>query len=191
VAKKVGKHKTQEYDFALIADGVSELTEAVQDALFEAGCDDATLSIQHGLLYIEFSRAAESLKEAIVSAIRNVRGAGVGARLLRVDACNLVSASEIARRIGRTRQLVHQYITGARGPGGFPPPSCRLTEQGPLWAWCDVSRWLAEHNLLRAEESWNAEVVEAINTVLQAANKPREYSKLLAEIARELKPHAA
>ena len=53
----------QEHDFALIVGGVPELTQQVEDALFEAGCDDATLSIQYGRLYMEFSRSAKSLKD--------------------------------------------------------------------------------------------------------------------------------
>src|SRR5690606_36378908 len=105
-----------EFDFALIAGGVDEPSQAVEDALFDAGCDDATLSMQYGLLYIEFSRSAASLQEAVLSAIEDVRKANVGAQVLRVDECNLVTASDIARRIGRSRQLVHQYMTGLRGP---------------------------------------------------------------------------
>ena len=87
-----------EHDFALIVDGVSELTQTVEDALFNAGCDDATLSMQYGLLYVEFSRAAKSLEEAIISAIKEVRSAGIGAEVLRVDECNLVTMSESHRR---------------------------------------------------------------------------------------------
>ena len=41
-----------EHDFALILGGVAELTSSVEDALFNAGCDDATLSMQYGLLYM-------------------------------------------------------------------------------------------------------------------------------------------
>ena len=74
-----------EYDFALIVGGVSELTSAVEDALFQAGCDDATVSMQYGRLYIEFSRLAVSLEDAIVSAIHDVRKAKIGAEVLRVD----------------------------------------------------------------------------------------------------------
>ena len=105
----------REYDFALILSGVPELTTDVEDGLFKAGCDDATLSMQFGSLYLEFSRSAPSLKDAILSAIRDVRKAGVGAEVWRVDSHDLVTPSEIARRIGRTRQLVHQYITGEIG----------------------------------------------------------------------------
>ena len=63
----------REYDFALILTGVSELSTAVEDGLFQAGCDDATLSMQYGSLYLEFSRTAPSLKDAILSAIRDVQ----------------------------------------------------------------------------------------------------------------------
>lgn len=177
----------QEHDFALIVAGVPELTQQVQDALFNAGCDDATLSIQYGLLYMEFSRSATSLQEAIVSAIQDVRRSGLPALVLRVDECNLVTASDIARQIKRSRQLVHQYMTGKRGPGGFPPPACHLAEHAPLWAWCAVSYWLVQNNLLRPEESWNAEVVEAINTVLETARQHRQYPQLLDEVTRDLR----
>jgi len=175
-----------EYDFALILGGVTELTSSVEDALFNVGCDDATVSMQYGLLYLEFSRSATSLEDAIISAINDVRKANIGAEVLRVDECNLVTASEIARRIGRSRQLVHQYMTGQRGPGGFPPPECHLTDHAPLWAWCAVSYWLVQNNLLRQEESRNAEVVEAINNWLESARQRHRYPQLVAEITHAL-----
>ena len=176
----------REYDFALIVGGVDELTPTIEDALFNAACDDATLSLRYGLLYMAFSRSAASLKDAILSAIHDVQRAGVGAQVLRVDECDLVTASEIARRIGRSRQLVHQYMTGQRGPGGFPPPEYHLTDCKPLWAWCAVSYWLMQNNLLRPEESWNAEVVEAINNALESARQRQRYPELVSEVSREL-----
>lgn len=45
-----------EYDFTLELTGVGELTPAVADALFEAGCDDATLSSRGGRVYLAFTR---------------------------------------------------------------------------------------------------------------------------------------
>lgn len=176
----------REYDFALIVDGVTELSQEVEDALFEAGCDDATLSMQYGLLYLEFSRLAASLQDAIFSAIHDVRKANIGAEVLRVDECNLVTASDIARRIGRSRQLVHQYITGQRGPGAFPPPECHLTDHKPLWAWCEVSYWLSQNDLLRPEESWNAEVVAAVNNALELARQRKRHPGLIADVDRDL-----
>lgn len=184
---KTKRTRRQEYDFALIIGGVNELTQAIEDALFDAGCDDATLSICYGMLYMEFSRPAASLKDAILSAIRHVQKAGIGAEALRVDACNLVTASEIARRIGRSRQLVHQYMTRQRGPGGFPPPQYHLAEHKPLWTWSAVSHWLTQNNLLRPEENRNAEVVEAINNALESARQRQRCPDLVNEISRELR----
>lgn len=176
----------REYDFALIVSGVPELSPRVEDALFASGCDDATLSFQYGRLYIEFSRTARSLKDAILSAIHDVRNADVGAEVLRVDDCDLVTPAEIARRIKRSRQLVFQYVNGQRGPGGFPPPECHLAEGAPLWAWCAVSRWLADHDIIRPEEGWNAEVVAAINNWLESARHRERNPQLVKEISRDL-----
>lgn len=180
------KNCEREYDFALIVGGVDALTPAVEDALFEAGCDDATLSVQYGLLYIEFSRVAVSLKDAILSAIRDVRSAKMGAEVLRVDECDLVTAAEIARKIGRSRQLVFQYINGQRGPGGFPPPECHLSDTSPLWAWCAVSYWLAQNDIIRPEDGWNAEVVAAINNWLESARQRERHPGLVDEITKDL-----
>ena len=174
----------REYDFALILTGVSELSTAVEDGLFQAGCDDATLSMQYGSLYLEFSRAAPSLKAAILSAIRDVRKAGVGADVWRVDSHDLVSPSEIARRIGRTRQLIHQYITGARGPGGFPAPDCNLTEGQPLWSWCAVGAWLSKNDMIRPETLRDTEIVAAINTALERSHQLERDQALVDEISR-------
>jgi len=76
---------TREHDFALIVGGVPELTNDIEDALFNAGCDDATLSIRDGRLFMEFSRSSVSIKDAISSAIHDVEAAAIGAEVVRVD----------------------------------------------------------------------------------------------------------
>ena len=174
----------REYDFALILTGVNELTSEVEDSLFVAGCDDATLSVQYCFIYMEFSRTATSLKDAILSAIRDVRNANIGADVWRVDESNLVAPAEIARRIGRSRQLVHQYMTGKRGPGGFPTPECNLTDGAPLWSWCAVSYWLSQNDMIRPEELQNAESVATINNALEGFRQRGRNPELVAEIAR-------
>ncbi len=182
----VRKMKQQEYDFALIIDGVDELNENIEKALFEAGSDDATFGILYGRLYGEFSRRAKSMQAAILSAIADIQKADIGARVLRVDDCNLVTASEIARRIGRTRQAVHQYITGVRGPGGFPGPDCHLNDDSPLWAWCEVLYWLVENNFVRADEVESAEAVCMINGLLDTAHQRDRNPELADQITHAL-----
>ena len=61
------------YEFTLILKGVSELTEEIADELFEAGCDDGSPGICNGVFSIHFHRMANSLEEAIYSAMANVK----------------------------------------------------------------------------------------------------------------------
>ncbi|MFN0053949.1 MAG: DNA-binding protein [Planctomycetales bacterium] len=172
-----------EHDFALVLTGVSELTQAMEDALFTAGCDDATISVRSGRIWITFSCKSDSLKEAILSAIDSVRNAKIGAEVLRVDHCNLVTQSDIARKIERSRQLVHQFISGTRGPGGFPPPACHITDGAPLWYWCEVANWLWQNDMIKERVLRDAQEVDAINCVLEMQHQQRIGSALIDEVA--------
>ncbi len=156
-----------EYDFTLIlSDDISDFTDENIDALYEAGCSDATIAQRYGRIYVTFCRDRESLAAAITSAIEDVRKASVCAGVMRVDSCNLVTQAEIARRMGRPRQAVGQYISGERGPGSFPPPACNIVEGQPLWYWCEVAYWLSQHNMISATANREAQEVAVINTLL-------------------------
>jgi molybdopterin-guanine dinucleotide biosynthesis protein A len=157
-----------EYEFTLIlSEDLSDFDDNVIDALFEAGCDDATIAQRYGRIHVTFSRESRTLADAVMSAIRDVRKSRVCRGVLRVDASNLVTQAEIARRLGRTRQSVGQYISGERGPGGFPPPACNVVEGQPLWQWCEVTHWLARHNLIAPAQDHEAQELAAINTILE------------------------
>src|SRR6266545_5566987 len=127
------KTPSQTHDFTLVLSGVPELTDELTDALFEAGCDDATVGQREGVVFLDFSREARSPREAILSAVTAVEGAGVGARVARVEPDDLVTMAEIARRAGRSRENIHQLVTAERGPGGFPPPVANLTKRSSVW----------------------------------------------------------
>lgn len=171
-----------EYDFTLLLEGVSEIDSKSEDALYESGCDDATISVRSGRVHLAFSRRAVSLKDAVLSAIRHVREADIGATVLRVDVCDLVTQSDIARRIGRSRQLVHQYISGVRGPGSFPAPACNITDGMPLWYWCEVAYWLWQNNFIRQEEHRQAQELAVINSVLELEHQRQVEPALTNEI---------
>jgi hypothetical protein len=64
------------YEFTLILKGSPELTDGFADALFAAGCNDASPGTCNGVFSIDFHREAASLEEAIRSAITNVAAAG-------------------------------------------------------------------------------------------------------------------
>jgi hypothetical protein len=129
---------------------------------------------------------APSLSKAVVSAIRDVTNAKIGARVVRVDEFSLVTQAEIARKIGRSRQLVNQYITGVRGPGGFPGPACDITDGFPLWRWCEVAQWLFQNGMIRETELRAAETVAVINSVLEFVYHRQLNPELVVELFSDL-----
>jgi hypothetical protein len=160
----------REHDFALVIGNAGPLSTELMNRLHDVGCDDATASTRSGALHLTFCREAPTLRDAILGAIRDVRRAGVGLEHLRVDSRNLVTLSEIARRVQRSKQLVHQYSSGHRGPGGFPPPCTHINDRTPLWQWCEVASWLVRHNMIKPEALADARDVEMINDILDYAN---------------------
>jgi hypothetical protein len=133
------------YSFSLVLQGARDMTPVIADALYEAGCDDALVGSRNGVLFAEFDREAPSSAEAIISAIRQIESAGVGLTVVRVEPDELVSAAEIADRVGLNRETIRLYAVGRRGPGTFPPPVTRLRSRSPLYRWTDVAPWLAHH----------------------------------------------
>src|SRR4051812_7301446 len=87
------------WDFTLILTGVADVTDGgVMDALYEAGCDDGSPGASCGVAHIDFTRQALSLKDAILSAIVDVRKSNTGIDVVRVDESDLVTKAEMARR---------------------------------------------------------------------------------------------
>ncbi len=73
------------YKFAVILSGVAEITPELSDSLFEATGGDIEFQMRNGVAYLEFEREAISLREAILSAIDEVKGANPSVRVVRVE----------------------------------------------------------------------------------------------------------
>jgi hypothetical protein len=67
----------KKHAFTIVLQGVAELTEELETALYEAGCDDALVWKSQGKVGLDFIRAAESKSEAIQSAIKDIKRAGI------------------------------------------------------------------------------------------------------------------
>lgn len=183
---EIHARRVEEHHFVLVLSGISELGGKVMDALFEAGCDDATPSLRFGTIYLTFSREASSLKHAIMSAIRDIQRSGINAEVIYVDQCHLVSQSDIGRRIKRTRQQVGQYVSGKRGPGNFPGPVCDLSEGNPLWRWSDVSFWLWRNGMVGEDILKDSRLVATINSTLELRAQERVDPSLVKEVSELL-----
>jgi hypothetical protein len=94
-AKRLGKKSTKvaasrpplrTWEFTLVYPGyLEDFSDADIDALYEAGCADATLGSSQGRISIDFGRSAPSFTSALLSAIYDVEKAGLGLELIRVE----------------------------------------------------------------------------------------------------------
>lgn len=148
------------HSLTIIASGLDDLGDAFADRFFEAGCDDATVSIQKGLFVLEFDREARTFTHALVTAMRDV--ARAGATVERVEPDYLVSAAEIAKRSDLGRAAISLYAKGERGHG-FPSPIARVISESPLYDWAEVAAWLHHHGKLSLAEVVQARTVREVN----------------------------
>lgn len=178
------------YNFILVLSGIQAPTEEFEEGLFEAGCDDGTLSFRNHVAYIEFDREAPSFKEAVISAIRQVESVDQAVAVERVEPDDLVSASEVARRINKTREYVRLLIEGERGGGNFPVPLSGITTKSLMWSWVKIARWLLENSMVNEEEFQIAQDIADINNTLfyrndvEAPERFRAVNDLLAKFGR-------
>jgi hypothetical protein len=165
-----------EYSFTLVIEG--DDVESHLDELFEAGCEDATFGSVDGVHYAEFDREAKTLSRAISSALADVESVP-GLVVRRVEPDDLVTASEIAERLGRTRESVRLLIAGKRGAGDFPAPVSHLRSRNRLWRWSDIVEWSDETSPAEVDR---ARLIAAFNAALELRTKEPD----LPEEARPL-----
>jgi hypothetical protein len=151
------------HEFCIIASGLDPEADDFEARFFDAGCDDATVSFQKGHIIVDFTREAESLEDAIASAIEAVRKAG--ANVMRVEPDPLVSLSDMAARTGMSRAAMSHYFKGTRGKD-FPAPVAKVTSESPLWDWATVARWMFKNDKLGREAAIEAEIVRQANEAI-------------------------
>ena len=78
------------YEFDVLLKDVLEVTDDQADALFAAGCDDGTPTCCNGRAWIHFDRQAQSLEEAIRSAVAQVQSAGFTVSKIELDVASAV-----------------------------------------------------------------------------------------------------
>jgi hypothetical protein len=60
-----------------------DLSGPYEDVLYEAGCDDATIVVRDGVMWLNFEREAASWSDAAGSAMHDIERAG--GRVLKVE----------------------------------------------------------------------------------------------------------
>lgn len=64
--------------------------------------------------------------------------------VLRIEADDLATMADVAKRSGRTAESIRLLVNGRRGPGGFPPAAGRIDARTKVWRWVDVAQWFEE-----------------------------------------------
>lgn len=153
------------YWFEVEVGPVTDLEDAAE-RLYSV-CGDGQLAGTGRRGSVLFSREAPNATSAILSAIDDTERAGLSVTGVSED---LVTAEDIAEKTGRSAQAVGHWITGERGPGGFPAPSIQRSSRVKLYSWAQVSRWLAEAGLgkVDAAAADTAAAAVAVHALLRA-----------------------
>lgn len=164
--------KTFEFRLIFSLPDKTPAADTFLDALYEAGCDDALVGIgEAGSIALDFSRESNSAREALSSAIENVKTAIPDAGLIEASP-DLVSLSDMAKYMGFSRQNMRKYYIGKTA---FPKPS----HVGPtnLWHLYDVVEYLHGQKKLAIPEALIEISAEAFKCNLQ--NQTTRYKSLL------------
>lgn len=131
------------YDFTFTLNRAP--TDDEVETLFGEGCDDGSPEYNpiHNTGSITFDREASSLALAIASAVADVEKVP-GLRVVGVSREDGVTLTDIARRVGRTRESIRLYAAGKRGPGGFPAPDWTTASGERFWSWAEVAVWFRD-----------------------------------------------
>lgn len=78
------------YRFTVVLAGLTEVSDDLANALFEAGCDDGSPWSSQGVAAIGFDREAESFEQAVRSAIADVQKAGCHVAWVKIEPEDLV-----------------------------------------------------------------------------------------------------
>ncbi|WII92449.1 XRE family transcriptional regulator [Kingella negevensis] len=131
------------YHFTILIRHATHNSE-LEDALFEAGCDDALLFSTNGAVCLEFDREAPDAQTAVQSAFTQIQQAGFHDLVLQET--GYATLGEIAQRSGLSRAALSQYALGKRGEH-FPAPMY-ITGKSALYSWKEAAQWLYQNGKL-------------------------------------------
>ena len=169
-----------EFDFGMKFKLGADSTDmdALVERLGAAGCDDATIGIgQPGRIALEFTRDARSVREAMVSALKDVKRAIPDAELIEVTP-DFVGLTDVAALVGMSRQnmrkLMLAYATS------FPAPIHEGSTS--VWHLAHVLEWL----MSRGDYSIEPHLRDVASMAMQI-NLAKEARGIEAPVQKEVK----
>ncbi|MDI6934739.1 DNA-binding protein [Serratia sp. Se-PFBMAAmG] len=139
------------------------------ERLAEAGCDDAVVGVgQPARLALAFVRESQSARQAIESALHDVRAAIPSARLIEATP-DLVGLTDIAHVIGVSRQNMRKLMLSHMH--SFPAPIHEGSTS--LWHLVEVLAWLQA----RGSYAIGQEVID-LAAVARSVNVAHAYERV-------------
>ncbi|MFE4194377.1 hypothetical protein ACFRJ9_00785 [Paenarthrobacter sp. NPDC056912] len=147
---------------------LGELSEETEDLLVRQL--DAVVSRFAGVPYATVLQDAPSGREAAHRIVARVRDLGGNVQSVDFD---YVTRTEIADRLGATRQAVAYWVAGLR-QADFPFPHPAIQAGVELWCWSDVVDWAlaSNHAVDEAVTLLSADEIAVINGELAAGRMP-------------------
>lgn len=169
------------YEFSLtvrdqpegLEDGARFLDFAEQ--IYAAFEGDVEVEMSRGVVLLRVTQEADSMAEAIRFSVLALKGLGL--QVARFGPESLVSAAQIAERLGLSRERVSQLLQS----GILPAPVAALEERSPMYRWPDVVERLAGTERVDEGDLEAARALERANAALTIfENDPERMLQTLA-----------
>ncbi|MBN7792444.1 helix-turn-helix transcriptional regulator [Microbacterium esteraromaticum] len=147
----------ENYALCVVVNGF-DLDDEFQNAGLECLSYDAIVSRTGGVTRIDADVPALSALDALMQLIADLRSINV--TVVRVDP-DLVDVSEIAERLGVTRESARLWSTGARRKDF--PQHYAVVGATRVWFWADVHEWALQNRIAAGDAPLASNAVEALN----------------------------
>ncbi|MFI0792518.1 helix-turn-helix transcriptional regulator [Micromonospora rubida] len=126
-----------------------------------------------GVVLATLYTSAQNPVATALEAARRICHALPKAEVLHVDP-ELVSNSDIAFRLGVSREAVRLWVEGLRGPGNFPPALSVIGNgRSKVWPWAVVHAWVRQNYRIGDDETHlTAQQVAELNGALLRVKHP-------------------
>ena len=130
------KTATNSYSFTLVLDGPNVLDSDILDKLLTSGFDDVLFGERGGVQKGDFEREnSGSYADTVLDAISELEVVVPGLTVARVQPEELVGVTDVATRVGRSRESIRLLAEGRRHADQqpFPTPTVRTAGHRRLW----------------------------------------------------------
>jgi len=167
------------YKFDLIFKITENIDPSIYlDRLYESSCDDTLIFTGlKGFIGINFVREAQSAKEALTTALKNVTNTTLPIQLERAEP-ELLNLSELAFLFNFTKQNMRKYARGEVSliKDRFPTPV--ISGKVSYWHAAEIAQWLHDQNVRKIDDQ-KLELLFSIWSLNQALELLRQPNKLM------------